>query len=245
MTRTFGVVLLFAFTVATRAQAADPPESLHPDECVISSSAPQPPNYGFSVSFPPCLVPRWSPVAAVAANDNRRLLAVPLSEEKKGPPPAPIVEQPGLIPILAANGALLRSDLSLPVLNLVGRTLLPKTFPKFVSLEKDWRTSQGLLRLHANIGRVHPFVEGSMIVVDGRIINLLLSDPNPSPVLREDRRVSELLFLGAARSPYWFGGVIIDLGKGFAVGIGGTALYVDRPFYAGALILTVPLAPQR
>jgi hypothetical protein len=172
-------------------------------------------------------------------------LSVPPAD-KTEPKPQPAPEQSGLVTVLSANSGLYSSNLTLPMLNLLGMTVLPRSFGKHVSLERDWRTSQGLVRLHADIGRVHPFIEGSFLIIDGRLVNIFLADPNPSAIFREDRRMSELLSLGAAKSPYWFAGLTVDLGRGFALGAGGTALVVDnRPFFAGALILTVPLGFKR
>jgi len=219
---------------------------LRTDDCLWPMPATHPPMGFVTQPMPkPCLTPRYQLMGASNNSPPVMPLSVP-PVEKTEPTPRPVTEQPGLVTVLSSNGLLLRSDLSLPIINLVGMTVLPRSFGKHISLEKDWRTSQGLLRVHADIGRLHPFVEGSFLVIDGRIVNILMADPNPSAVLREDRRLSELLFLGAERSPYWFGGVTVDLGRGFALGIGGTAITVaDRPFYAGALILTVPLRPVR
>lgn len=208
-------------------------EPLHGDDCTLRGSG----------IARPCLVPKFVP-ASSTGDDAGPILAPPPSDNREPQVPQPVPEQQSLAPLLSSVSPLWRGDLALPMLNLVGMTVLPRTFGKYVSLEKDWRTSQGLLRLHADLGRFHPFVEGSLMVIDSRVVNIFLPEPGPVTVLREDRKVAELLFLGAARSPYWFGGVTVDLGKGFAVALGGTALYLDRPFAAGALILTFPLGPK-
>ncbi len=194
----------------------------------------------------PCLIPTVRLTSEQPDAPAPLPMLVPTRPRDDEPPLRMMSGSFSLYSALSANGNFLHGELTLPALNFaLGMTLVSKTFGNFVSMEKDWRTSQGLLRLHADIGKVHPFVEGSFLSIDPRIIAAILPDLDPSAPIREDRRQAELLSATATRSPYWFGGLTFDLGRGFTVSIGGTALLIDGPFYAGAIIFSIPLGPKR